>query len=118
MTITYIETEQGTVQVDQISKPDDRKFRSAWILDGPVIKVDMDKAREIWRDNIRQVREPKFKELDAAFMKAMEQADTVKQQKIATQKQVLRDATADPAIDAAQSVEALKLVQPNGLVVS
>jgi len=48
-------------------------------------------------------------------MKALETgADT---SAIVAQKQALRDAPADPAIDAATTPEQLKLVQPAGLTV-
>lgn len=95
--------------------PSDRLFRNAWTADESqgVISVDMAKARDIWRDKIRLARIPEFARLDAEFMRALETgADT---SSIVAQKQALRDATADPAIEAAQTPEQLKLVQPAGL---
>lgn len=98
----------------------DRTFRDAW--DNPpegsdVIGVDMGKARDIWRDKIRVARVPEFEKLDAGYMQMLEQGDTDAQAAIAAAKQALRDAPADPAIDAAQTSEELKLVQPAGLIV-
>ena len=95
--------------------PAERVFRNAWTADESqgVITVDMTKARDIWRDKIRAVRSAEFARLDAEFMRALETgADTGA---IIAQKQALRDATVDPAIDAAQTPEQLKLVQPAGL---
>ena len=99
---------------DEWSHPSDRTFRDAWeVIGEDAITVNMDKAKEIWRDKIRQARN--FAPLDAAFMKALETgADT---SPIVAQKQALRDAPADPAIDAATTPEQLKAVQPAGLTV-
>lgn len=93
--------------------PADRAFRNAW--DHPdanddVIKVDMEKAKGLWRDKIRQARVEEFLALDGQFMFALETgADTAP---IAAKKQVLRDAPAHPGIDAATTPEELKAVQP------
>ena len=118
MTVTYIQTEQGFVNSEQVSKPSERMFREAWQLKGAVIDVDMEKARIIWRDKIRQARQSEFEKLDADFMKALESGDANMQQSIATQKQVLRDATSDPLITQATTPEELKQVQPAGLSIS
>lgn len=77
----------------------------------------MSKARAIWRDKIRTARTPVLKNLDAAYMKALESGDTVLQQDIAAQKQMLRDATEMPEIDQATTPEQLAGVQPIGLSV-
>ena len=70
--------------------------------------IDMAKAREIHKNNIRNARESKFKELDISFQRAIETTDTSAQATIATQKQALRDAPADSAIDAATTTDELK----------
>ncbi len=68
--------------------------------------IDMAKAREIHRQNIRFRREEKFKELDVEFQKALETgADT---SAIVAKKQVLRDAPADTDITNAVDTNALK----------
>jgi len=75
-----------------------------------MISVDMIKAREIKRDQLRAERNPILKALDLAYMRAQEAGDTAKQNAIAADKQALRDATADPAIDAATTPDELKAV--------
>lgn len=117
MTLTYIDTPQGHVNSEDVSVPVERMFRGAWQLNGDVIEVDMDKAREIWRDKIRTARTKEFDKLDASFMKALEYGDVPLQQSIAAQKQVLRDAPSDPLIDAATTPEELKAILPSGLVI-
>jgi hypothetical protein len=68
--------------------------------------IDMAKAKEIHRDQIRYARESKLAELDVEFQKALEtSADT---SSIVAKKQALRDAPADSAIDAATDQAALK----------
>lgn len=92
-----------------------RTFREAWQFNGKVVEVDMVKARNIWRDKIRQARTPEFEKLDAQFMKALETgADT---SEIVAQKQALRDAPDHPDIESAQTPEELMQVHPAGLTV-
>jgi len=80
-----------------------------------MITVDMTKAREIKRDQLRAERKPLLEQLDVEFMRAQEAGDTQKQALIADKKQSLRDVTADPAIDAATTPDELKAVLPNAL---
>lgn len=80
-----------------------------------MITVNMNKAREIKKDLIRLERDPKLAELDVAFMRAVEQGDTELQAEISAKKQALRDATDDPAIQAASTPEDLKAVVPAAL---
>tara|TARA_R100000773_G_scaffold16749_2_gene15249 strand:- start:3 stop:263 length:261 start_codon:yes stop_codon:yes gene_type:complete len=68
--------------------------------------VDMAKAREIHKTNIRIARTPKLAELDIEFQKAQEtSADT---SAIVAKKQALRDAPADSAIASADTEAKLK----------
>jgi len=76
------------------------------------ITVDMGIARDIWRDKIRAERNKHFAELDVAYQRADETGDSVKKADVAAQKQALRDAPADPAIDAATTPEKLKAIWP------
>tara|TARA_R100000773_G_scaffold1295_1_gene1981 strand:+ start:543 stop:803 length:261 start_codon:yes stop_codon:yes gene_type:complete len=68
--------------------------------------IDMAKAREIHKTNIRTAREPKLAELDIEFQKALETGASTTD--IVAKKQALRDATADSAIEAASDTAALK----------
>jgi hypothetical protein len=92
--------------------PLDRTFRDAWTIKDTAsgaIEVDMVKAKDIFRDKLRAARAEVFPALDAAFMKALETgADT---SAIAARKQELRDATSDPAINAATTPEELKALR-------
>ena len=68
--------------------------------------IDMAKAKQIHKNNIRTVRTEKLAELDIEFQRALEtSADT---SAIVAKKQALRDAPADSAIDSASDTDALK----------
>ena len=68
--------------------------------------IDMAKAREIHKTNIRAAREPKLAELDIEFQKALETGASTTD--IVAKKQALRDAPADSGIDAATTPDELK----------
>ena len=68
--------------------------------------INMSKARDIHRDNIREARKGKLAELDIEFQIAQEtSADT---SAIVAKKQVLRDYPAHVGIDTAQNAQDLK----------
>ncbi len=68
--------------------------------------IDMAKAREIHKNNIREARAPKLAELDIEFQKALETGASTTD--IVAKKQALRDAPADSGIAAASDADALK----------
>lgn len=56
-----------------------------------MIKINIDKAKEIQKNKIRQVRKPLLEKLDVNFVRALEFGDDTTS--IKEQKQALRDAT-------------------------
>lgn len=109
---TFIKIGATSYNAADYTIPAERTFRDGWEAnaDTGVISVNMDAAKDIWRDKIRQAREPELAKLDTAFMKAQETgADTTA---IVAQKQALRDAPAHADIDAATTPDELKAVQP------
>lgn len=94
--------------------PTHRNFRDAWCDRTPelVLDYDMDKCRAIHRETLRQMRAPFLADLDVQYMRADEAGDAKDKERIALQKQALRDVTADPAIDAAKTPEELMRVIP------
>lgn len=81
-----------------------------------MIRVNMDKAREIKKDMVRADRAPKLEALDVEFMRAVEAGDAAAQATIAAKKQALRDATDDPVIINAATPEELKEATPAALI--
>ncbi len=108
---TFIKIGATSYNAADYTTPAERTFRDGWEAnDNGTITVNMDAAKDIWRDKIRVAREPELAKLDTAFMKAQETgADTTA---IVAQKQALRDAPAHSDIDAATSPDELKAVQP------
>jgi len=75
---TYIVDKDGNqIDASTATVPTNRDFRGAWSLSGSVISEDMDKAKEIFKDKIREVRAPLLEAKDVELMKALEtSADT------------------------------------------
>ena len=95
--------------VDKSVVPTDRSFRDAWIYTtGEISEVDinMTKAREIHKNNIRWAREPKLAELDIQFQIAQETSAGITT--IVANKQALRDAPAAAGITTAANATELK----------
>jgi hypothetical protein len=104
---TYIVDKDGNqIDASTATVPSNRDFRGAWSLSGSVISEDMTKAKEIFKDKIREVRKPLLEAKDVELMKALEAgSDTTA---IATAKDALRDAPAASAIDDATDIAGLK----------
>ena len=81
-----------------------------------MISINMDKAREIHKENLREMRKPILEKLDVEFMKAFEVNNTERIQEITTLKQELRDVTQSPLIVQAETPEELKNAIPEILV--
>jgi len=101
--------------IDDAQMPADRTFRDAWKHTAGTIAVDMPKAREIQRSRMREARTPKLAALDVEYQRADEAGDSDRKKAVAARKQALRDVTKLPAIDAAQTPDALKSVWPDDL---
>ena len=107
---TYIVDKDGN-QIDAStvsSKPSDRHFRNAWAISGKVIAEDMTKAKEIFKDKIREVRTPLLEAEDVAYMKALEADDSTAKTNSVNKKKALRDAPAAKAISDADTIAKLK----------
>ena len=104
---TYIVDKDGNqADASSVTVPANRDFRGAWSLSGSVISEDMAKAKEIFKDKIREVRKPLLEAKDVELMKALEAGDSTTA--IAAAKDALRDAPAAAAIDAATDIAGLK----------
>ena len=73
-----------------------------------MININMNKAKDIWRDKVRAERNEELAKLDVLYMRSLEANDVEAQQIIVSKKQALRDAPADPRIENASTVEELK----------
>jgi hypothetical protein len=89
--------------------PQDKMFREAWAVNGsvpPQIVVDMEKAKDIAREMIREARKPFFEKYDAEFNVAAEDGSDVSI--VAEKRKRLRAATDDTRITKAETPNQLK----------
>jgi hypothetical protein len=76
-----------------------------------MITIDISKAKEVWKDKIREKRKPVLEQLDIDFVKAQEtSSDTTS---IVADKQTLRDLPQQ--VDTATTVDEIKAVWNNML---
>lgn len=114
MTKTYINIDGDIRDASSLTVPTDRIFRESWCLEGDVIKEDMALSLEIQKNNIRLERAPRLQALDVEYMKALESG--YGEIAIAQEKQVLRDITSDPRLEAASTPDELKLLNLKALL--
>ena len=72
------------------------------------ITVNLIKAKDIAKNNLRAERAPVLASLDVQFMRAVESGNTELQTAIAQQKQALRDITTNESIVNAEDADTLK----------
>ena len=109
MATTYIVDKDGNqIDASTASVPSDRHFRNAWSLSGKVISEDMDAAKVIFKDKIREVRKPLLEAEDVVYMKALEADDASAKTASVNKKKALRDAPAAQAITDADTIAKLK----------
>ena len=99
--------------VNQSDIPLDRTFRDSWKINitnsklkKGSIKIDLEKAKEIWKEKLRKDRKLIFESLDLEVIKKLE--DGKDTSVITEKKQKLRDITNHSRFDKVQSVEELK----------
>ena len=109
MTSFIVDKDGNQIDASTVSsKPSDRHFRNAWAISGKVIAEDMTKAKEIFKDKIREVRKPLLEAEDVVYMKAMEADDASAKTASVNKKKALRDAPAAKAISDADTIAKLK----------
>ena len=103
---TYLNINGDVRDTASLTLPTDRTFRNAWVFgDADVVEVDMPKAQEIFKDDLRRERQPLLEALDVEYMKAMERGEDTTA--IVAQKVALRDITDDARIASATTPDQL-----------
>lgn len=111
--------------IEESELPASREYHVAWMDDGNAIVHDLPKARAIHRERIRVRRAKLFdkfddevRDADEALLLASEndvqardEARRVRR-KLAQKRKRLKDAPADPRIEAAQTIEELAAIDP------
>lgn len=70
-----------------------------------MIKINIEKAKQIWLDKFRIARKPILEQLDIDFIRAVEQGDIDLQKEISSKKQLLRDVTEIPLPDDLEEIK-------------
>lgn len=86
---------------------------NAWQIDftNKKVVIDIDQARNIRREQLRNARASKLSMLDVAYQRADENNNSELKQQIAQRKQALRDITAHPDLESATTVQELLSVR-------
>ena len=106
---TYIVDKDGNqIDASTATVPSDRHFRDAWSLSGTTITEDVTAAKVIFKDKIREVRQPLLDAEDVVYMKALEADDADAKTASVAKKKALRDAPAASAITSADTIAKLK----------
>lgn len=81
--------------ISEFDLPTDYTYFGAWLYDEELgkVSIDIEKAKEIQKENIRIVRKHLLEKEDVIFMRAVETGDVLEQQSSASRKQILRDIT-------------------------
>lgn len=85
----------------------DRYFRDAWELKNGKIVENLDKAKEIHKEKLREERKPLFEKLDVDYMRALERNEETKF--IISEKTRLRDIT--KKVDSCENLDDIKKVK-------
>lgn len=85
----------------------DRTFRDAWELKNGKIIENIEKAKEIHKEKLREERKPLLEEQDVLYMKALENGNDTKE--IVNEKQRLRDITKQ--VDLCKTIAEIKKVE-------
>ena len=111
-----IDKDGTSIRFDRATVPSEYHFRDAWSLSGTTITEDIDKAKELFKEKVREARQPLFLKEDAKFMVALENGDTSAQNTLKATKTKLRDATATDAIKNATNTTELKAAWDTNLL--
>lgn len=109
---TWVSPIVEIVPISDADVPQDRSYRNGWTLRAGKVEHDMVKCRALHRDKMRTARKERMAVQDTRYMRADEDGDLATKRAVAARKKLLRDVTALPEIEAAQTIDALKAIWP------
>jgi len=109
--------ERATAKIaeDESAFPSNRKFRDAWAQNDTQVAEDMDKARPIHMNRIREIRNAELAKEDVNFQRAIENDDADAKAAVVAKKQALRDLPATFDLSGAGTGDELDALWPNEL---
>lgn len=78
----------------------------------PHVEIDINRAKDIWKEKIRKARKPILEKLDVEFLRALEESDAVTVREIKDKKQKLRDVTVHKDLIAAKTLTKIREFWP------
>ncbi len=87
----------------------DREFIDAWTLEAT---IDLELAKEVWRNKMRPIRNARLKQLDIEWMRAMEEGDYKEAAKVISKKVELRSVTNRDELKYAKTLDQVKAFWP------
>lgn len=93
---TSLDLAENWAELEAIQLPCHKEYQDAWRLVDGAIEIDMDKAREIHIDILRQKRDDELIKLDIDSLRCLEESDYSGLEIVKRQKQKLRDMPDDP----------------------
>ena len=94
--------------ISESAIPQNRDYRNSWKMEDNKIVEDLEKAKQIHRDKLRNKRVQALLPLDVKWSRAMANNDAMAAAEAEKERQKLRDLPNDPRIDAAQTTEELR----------
>lgn len=91
--------------------PTKDEFRNAWAVAKGAVTVDLTRAAETRREQLRRERAPMLAALDVEYQRADENGDAAAKRDVAARKQALRDITKHPALAKAKTLDDLRAVK-------
>tara|TARA_R100000655_G_scaffold52415_1_gene90231 strand:- start:101 stop:514 length:414 start_codon:yes stop_codon:yes gene_type:complete len=85
----------------------DSEFQNAWVIASDNLTINIDKAKKITKERLRQERKPLLEAQDVLFMQAQESGSDTKA--IVAEKQRLRDIT--KSVDSCKTTDELKALK-------
>ncbi len=111
---TLIATPSGEIDAALVKNMPTREFRAAWRLDGEVIKIDLEAAREIHKTRLRAARVTAFAALDVDRYRAIE-TGSADMKDIRRRAAELRDVTDHPDLLSAKTPDQITAFWPTFL---
>lgn len=100
----------SVTEIDPSDVPTDRSYRGAWTFSDDGFGHDMDRARELHKDKLRNARAPLLAALDLEVSKALSQGRNGDVMRHEAERQRLRDVTTHPDISKAKTIDDLKKI--------
>lgn len=100
--------------VDEVPERD--AFRNSWVWDGAKVSHNIERAKEIKKIKLRELRVEALAVLDVEYQRADEEGDASKKKQVAAKKKLLRDVTQHAKLLNAKTVEELKALKIEDLI--